>query len=144
MAINFPSSPVNGQIFSDGDKTWVYSSSTGAWKLESQVLNAAQLEINAQTGTTYTLALTDAGKLVTLSNGSAISLTVPTNTSVAFPIGTQVNMAQINTGRVTVAGDTGVTVNSSLGLKTRTQYSVITCIKTATDTWLLTGDSSVL
>ena len=143
MAINFPSSPVNGQIFTDGDKTWVYSSATGAWKLETQILNAAQLEINAQTGTTYTLALTDAGKLVTLSNASAISLTVPTNTNVAFPTGTQVNMVQLGAGRVTVAGDTGVTVNSALGLKTRVQYSVITCIKTATNTWLLTGDSAV-
>jgi hypothetical protein len=143
MAINFPSSPVNGQIFTDGDKTWVYSSSTGAWKLQTQILNAAQLEINAQSGTTYTFALADAGKLVTFSNTNAISLTVPTNTNVAFPIGTQINIAQINIGRVTIAGDTGVTVNSSLGLKTRTQYSVITCVKTGTDTWLITGDSSV-
>lgn len=143
MAINFPSSPTNGQLFTDGDKTWQYSSSTGAWKLETQILNAAQLEINAQTGTSYTLALTDAGKLVTLSNSSAISLEIPLNSSVAFPTGTQVNLAQIGGGRVTVAGAAGVTVNSALGLKTRTQYSVLTCVKTGTNTWLLTGDSSV-
>lgn len=143
MAIDFPSSPTNGQIFTDGDHTWVYSSSLPGWKLQTQVLNAATLEINAQTGTTYTLALSDAGKLVTLSNASPISLEIPLNSSVAFPTGTQVNMAQIGAGRVTVAGAAGVTVNSALGLKTRTQYSVLTCIKTATDTWLLTGDSSV-
>lgn len=143
MAINFPSSPTNGQLFTDGDKTWQYSSSTGAWKLETQILNAAQLEINAQTGTSYTLALSDAGKLVTLSNASPISLEIPLNSSVAFPTGTQVNMAQIGAGRVTVAGAAGVTVNSALGLKTRTQYSVLTCVKTGTNTWLLTGDSSV-
>ena len=46
-------------------------------------------------------------------------------------------------GRVTVAGAVGVTVSSSLGLKTRTQFSIITLIKVATDTWYLTGDSSV-
>lgn len=143
MAIDFPSSPTNGQIFTDGDHTWVYSSSLPGWKLQTQVLNAATLEINAQTGTTYTLALSDAGKLVTLSNASPISLEIPLNSSVAFPTGTQVNMAQIGAGRVTVAGAAGVTVNSALGLKTRTQYSVLTCIKTATDIWLLTGDSSV-
>ena len=143
MPIDFPSSPTNGQIFTDGDHTWVYSSSLPGWKLQTQVLNAAQLEINAQTGTTYTLALSDAGKLVTLSNTSAIAVTVPLNSSVAFPTGTQVNLAQTNTGRVTVAGDSGVTVNSALGLKARTQYSILTCIKTGTDTWLLTGDSSV-
>jgi len=143
MPIDFPSSPTNGQIFTDGDHTWVYSSSLPGWKLETQVLNAATLEINAQTGTTYTLVLADAGKLVTLDNASPISLEVPLNSSVAFTTGTQVNLAQIGAGRVTVAGAAGVTVNSALGLKTRTQYSVLTCIKTGTDTWLLTGDSSV-
>jgi len=143
MPIDFPSSPTNGQIFTDGDHTWVYSSSLPGWKLQAQVLNAATLEINAQTGTTYTLVLADAGKLVTLDNASPISLEVPLNSSVAFPTGTQVNLAQIGAGRVTVAGAAGVTVNSALGLKTRTQYSVLTCIKTDTDSWLLTGDSSV-
>jgi hypothetical protein len=99
----------------------------------------APLVQNAQTGTTYTLVLGDAGKLVELSNASAITLTVPTNASVAFPIGTQINLLQTNTGQVTVAGAGGVTVNGAPGLKLTDRWSAATLIKRATDTWVLTG-----
>lgn len=98
--------------------------------------------INAQTGTTYTLVLGDAADLITLSNSSAITLTVPPNSSVAFPVCSQVSLAQIGAGQVTVAGDTGVTVNATPGLKLRAQYSAATLIKTGTDSWLLVGDLS--
>ena len=100
----------------------------------------AQSAINAQTGTTYTLVLSDASKLVTLSNASAITLTIPTNASVAYPVGTKIDLAQIGAGQVTVAGAGGVTVNATPGLKFVAQYSAATCIKTATDTWLLVGN----
>lgn len=115
--------------------------------LTSDDLNAFQaglnetLPFNAQSGTTYTLALTDAGDVVTLTNASPITVTVPTNASVAFPIGTQVTLAQMGAGQVTVVGDTGVTVYSADSfLSLRTQYSSGTLIKTATNTWLLIGD----
>lgn len=97
------------------------------------------ITLNAQTGTTYTLALTDNGRLVTLSNASAITVTVPTNASVAFSTGAIVNLQQIGAGQVTVAGDTGVTVNGT-GTKTNAQWSAASLIKTATDTWTLIGD----
>ncbi len=96
--------------------------------------------INAQTGTTYTLVLTDSSKLVTLSNASAITMTVPPNSSVAFPIGTGIDLAQIGAGQVTVAQGSGVTVSATPGLKFRAQYAGATLVKTATDTWLLFGD----
>lgn len=100
----------------------------------------AQSTLNAQTGTSYTTVLADASKLVTLNNGSAITLTIPTNASVAYPVGTKIDLAQIGAGQVTVAGAGGVTVNSTPTLKFRDQYSAATCIKTATNTWLLVGD----
>jgi len=100
----------------------------------------AQSTLNAQTGTSYTTVLADASKLVTLNNGSAITLTIPANSSVAYPVGTKIDLAQIGAGQVTVAGAGGVTVNSTPTLKFRAQYSAATCIKTATDTWLLVGD----
>ena len=113
----------------------------------SEALNAFEaglnetIPLNAQTGTTYTLAVNDAGQLVTLSNASAITLTVPTNASVPFAIGTQITITQANSGTVTVAGDTGVTVNSADGdLKMRTQWSAATLIKTNTNSWILIGD----
>lgn len=96
--------------------------------------------VNAQTGTTYTLVLTDQGKLVTCSNAGAITLTVPPNSSVAFPVGAQVDVAVIGVGMVTVVGGSGVTVNGTPSLVTRAQYSAVTLAKIATDTWLCIGD----
>jgi len=104
--------------------------------LTAPIINLA---LNAQTGTTYTTVLADNGKLVTLSNASAITLTVPTNASVGYATGAQINIQQIGAGQVTVAGDTGVTVNGT-GTKTRAQWSAATLVKTATDTWTLIGD----
>jgi len=97
------------------------------------------LTLNAQTGTTYTPVLADNGKLVTLSNASAITLTVPTNASVAYATGAQINIQAIGAGQVTVAGDTGVTVNGT-GTKLRTQWSAATLVKLGTDSWTLIGD----
>ncbi len=96
--------------------------------------------INAQTGTTYTFVLADRLKIVTLNNGSAITLTVPPNSSVAFPVGTSIDIIQLGAGQVTVAGGSGVTVNSTPTLKLRVQYSVGSCLKIATDTWIFMGD----
>lgn len=101
--------------------------------------DAAQT-LNAQTGTSYTLVAADAGKLVTLSNASAIALTVPLNSSVDFAIGTRIDLLQLGAGQVTVAGDGGVTVNTAAGLKLRTQYSGATLEKIGTDTWVIFGD----
>lgn len=96
---------------------------------------------NTQTGTTYTLVLSDANKMVTLDNAGAITLTVPPNASVAFPVGTQIDLAQLGAGAVTVAQGSGVTVNKHADdtLVFDGQYAVATLVKYATDTWLLFG-----
>jgi len=102
--------------------------------------------VNAQVGTTYTFVLTDRDDLVTASNTSSQTYTIPLNSSVAFPTGTLINLIQINTGQVTVVGAGGVTLNStgatSAQPKTRARYSVMTLIKAGTDTWYATGDVS--
>ena len=97
--------------------------------------------INAQTGTTYTLALSDVGQLIQYTNSSAITLTIPPNSSVAFPIGTEIEVLQNGAGEVTITEGSGVTVNSK-DSKTVTNGQNITVFlkKTATDTWLLAGD----
>jgi len=97
------------------------------------------ITLNAQTGTTYTLVLTDNGRLVTLNNAAAITVTVPTNASVAFATGAIVNLQQIGAGQVTVAGAGGVTLNGT-GTKTRAQWSAASLVKTDTNTWTLIGD----
>lgn len=100
--------------------------------------------VNAQTGTTYTFVLTDRDDLVTASNASAQTYTIPLNSSVAFPTGSLVNLIQIGAGQVTIQGSGGVTVLSTAATvatpKTRAQYSVITLIKAGTDSWYVTGD----
>ncbi len=109
--------------------------------LTSPTVNSpiVNISINAQTGTTYTLVLADNGKLVTLTNAGAITLTVPLNSSVAFPVGAQVAIQQSGAGEVTVAGAVGVTINST-GTKTRVQWSGAVLVKTATNTWTMLGD----
>jgi hypothetical protein len=102
------------------------------------------LGINAQTGTTYTTVLDDNGKLVTQTNASPIATTIPLNSSVAYPVGAQINIAQMGAGQVTISGSVGVTIASTgataTAPKLRAQYSTATAIQTVTDTWLVVGD----
>jgi hypothetical protein len=96
---------------------------------------------NAQTGTTYTLVLTDAGKMVTMTNASANTLTVPPNSSVAFAVNTRIDLIQYGAGNTTVAAGAGVTIYSSGSkLKLSGQYSGASLWKKSTDTWVLVGD----
>ena len=100
----------------------------------------APLQINAQTGTTYTFVLADAGKMVTSSNGSAQTLTVPPNSSVAYATGTQIIVQAIGSGTATLAEGSGVTINSKDSAKdVDGQWAAATLIKTATDAWSLIG-----
>lgn len=99
-----------------------------------------RLTVNAQTGTTYTAVLSDEGKLVTLSNAAAITMTLPQDSDVAIPVGGQIHFSQIGAGQVTFAAGTGATVNATPGLNCRAQYSTVTALKRAANTWLLIGD----
>lgn len=97
-----------------------------------------RLTINAQTGTTYTPVLSDEQKLVTLSNAGAITVTLPQDSDVAFPVGGQIHFTQLGAGAVTFAAGTGATVNA-IALGVSDQYGTVTAIKRAADTWLLVG-----
>ena len=108
---------------------------------EQNQLATAIIAINAQTGASYTAVLTDDGKLVTMSNASANTFTVPPNSSVAFGIGTQLNIAQLGAGATTIVAGSGVTLNSAgTKLKLDAQYAVATCVKTDTNTWFVVGN----
>jgi hypothetical protein len=89
----------------------------------------------------YTLVLTDSGKHVIFTGGSTATLTVPTNASVAFPIGTTILVVNDNSGNLTISG-AGVTfqlANGSTGNRTVATKGLATCLKTATDTWYVSG-----
>lgn len=105
------------------------------------------LTIDAKTGTTYTFVLGDANnELITASNASAQTYSIPTNASVAFPIGCQINIIQIGAGQVTInAVTSGTTTISSTGAtaaapKLRAQFSSATLVKAGTDLWYVIGD----
>lgn len=105
-----------------------------------EVLETSTLEINTQIDTFYTLVLTDVGKLVTLANDDPVTLTVPKNSVVAFPVGVVVNLVQTGIGQVSVVPvDGDVTLNST-GFALSKQWSAASLIKIDTDVWLLIGD----
>lgn len=101
------------------------------------------ISFNAQTGTTYTLVAADLGKLVTLSNASAITLTVPPSVFVA---GNIINIQQIGAGQVTLAAGAGVTITSTGGTpaapKITSQYGAASIICTATNAFTVIGGLS--
>lgn len=101
----------------------------------------SDLATSAQTAS-YTLVLADKGKLVEVSNASANNLTVPLNATVAYPVGSQINILQTGAGQTTVVATGGVTINATPGLKLRAQWSSATLIKRAENTWVLVGDLS--
>lgn len=124
-----------GQVLSkasgtDLDFTWIEQDDT-------------TLAFNAQTGTTYTLVIADLGKLVTLSNASAITLTVPPS---VFTTGNIINIQQIGAGQVTLAQGAGVTITSTgatvAAPKLKKQYSAASIICTGSNTFTVIGDLS--
>lgn len=88
-----------------------------------------------------TLALTDASKVIEMNKATAVSVTVPPNADVAFPIPSFLDIAQIGAGQVTVVAGSGVTIRSKSGnLKIAAQYGAASLYKRATNEWVLIGD----
>jgi hypothetical protein len=120
--------PSSGVVFSDGTQTkeGVASRTPIIQKTDSYTLSA----------------LTERDSLIEVSKASAATITIPTNATVAFPVGTSIDILQTGAGQITIAGAAGVTVNATPGLKLRTQWSGATLFKRATDTWVVYGDLS--
>ena len=100
--------------------------------------------VNAQTGTTYTPVLTDAKQMVTLNNASAITVTIPPNSSVAYAVGSKIDFIAKGAGQVSFAQGSGVTIRSTgataTAPKLRVQYSAATCWYEGSDVWYIVGD----
>jgi hypothetical protein len=129
---------------------WGYESDTGlakigngstAWTSLGYFGGSNTLEFNEETAS-YTLVLGDSGKIVEMNVGSANTLTVPPNSSVAYDVGTQITILQTGAGQTTLTQGAGVTINGTPGLKIRAQWSSATLIKRATNTWVAIGDLS--
>ena len=89
----------------------------------------------------YTLTnLSERDSLIEVDSTSPVTITIPTNSAVGFPVGTTLDILGVNTGLITIQGDTGVTVNYTPGNKLRTQWSSCTLFKRATNSWVIYGD----
>ncbi len=88
---------------------------------------------NNQTGTSYTFVLADTGKVVTANNASAVTFTIPPQSSVTWTANTSLRVTNLGAGALSIAGGAGVTVTNSSA--TVAQYSSATVIRTGSDAW---------
>ena len=168
MAIDFPNSPATNDTYTVGSRTWTWTGTN--WELKAVAIPAnsisttelasdavtqakiadravgsaelKEITLNAQT-TSYTPVLTDAQKIVTMSSSSALNFTIPTDASIAFQIGDQINILQLGTGQVTISAVTPATtsvVAQGSKLKTNGQYSMATAVKIAANSWVVVGN----
>lgn len=107
----------------------------------SVTIASAGTTLKNETGTTYSLILTDSQKHITFTNAAAVTVTVPTNASIAFTVGTVISFSQNGAGQVTFQGAAPPTLRSAdSALTTVKQYSVGCMVKIATDEWIFGGD----
>ena len=134
-----PAGPSTGAIWTDSDTNVLYQYDGAAW------ISPMGIETVTPTFVTnnYTLLLADQSRLLQLTNGAtAGTLTIPLNSSVAYPIGTQIQLIQTAAGQITITPTGGVTLNGTPGLKLRTTWSSATIIKVAINSWIAIGDLS--
>jgi hypothetical protein len=139
-----PENYLDGQVLSAADingiTTQVNSTELDVTALTTAVGLLTTVSLNSKTAN-YTLVLGDATKTIEMNVGSANTLTIPTNASVAFPVGTQIIVLQTNTGQTTLTPAGGVTLNSKdAKTKLSGQWAGATLIQRATDTWVAVGD----
>ncbi len=120
-----------------------------AWNLLIYANNLTALKTPSFTTNAYTAVASDAAKTLLVTNASSAgTFNIPTNASVPFPIGTQINLIQTGSGQITITATTSgtTTINStgatSTSPKLRVQNSSATLLKTATDVWYVVGDIS--
>jgi hypothetical protein len=123
------------------------ASLTGTETFTNKTLTDAKINLGFDAETaSYTAVLANNSQVVTMDNASANTFSIPTNASVAFPIGTQINVLQIGAGQTTIQAVTsGTTTIQSTGAtaaapKLRVRYSAATCVKAGTDLWYVFGD----
>jgi hypothetical protein len=110
-------------------------------------LKASKVELAAATvasfntkTTSYTPVLSDEGNVIEMDSASANSVTIPPASSVAFTIGSSIDVFQKGAGQTTIVAGAGVTILNTPGLKFRDRYSMATLVKRDTNTWIVSGD----
>lgn len=124
-------------------KIWICTTagSPGTWtQISGGSSGVNNVTITSQSGN-YTFALSDGGTEVDYSGTSAGTFTIPTNASVAFPVGTIISCRQMGTGQLTIAAVSGVTLNTATASNTRVQYSLISITQASANVWCVDGDT---
>jgi len=158
MAIDFPDSPEENEEFSVNGRTWVYNN--GVWNLAPVTVQGPQgpqgpqgiqgpegspspADVRNESGTTYTLVLSDDNKLLNFSNSSNILVTIPLSVAVNWRNGANIHLLQGGSGQLIVEGETGVSILTPTVAKSRSLYSLVSLIYLGSDSWLVTGDLAV-
>lgn len=122
------------------ERAWLSMSDLSGYLKTADAPGVFRPGINNQTGTSYTLVLSDDNTVVRCANASAINVTVPAEATTDFPVGAIIQVRQVDAGQVTLVADTGVTLITPETLKTRKQGSTIALMKVGADEWDVTGD----
>jgi len=136
-----------GAVFSfDGSSMSEVATITGSQTLSNKTLSTPISTIGTNVRTSsYTLVISDQSKMIEMNSSSTTVLTIPTDASVNFPIGTYIVVLRTGTGATSIEGmvgaPSGVVINATPGLTLRTQWSMATLIKRAANTWVLSGDT---
>jgi hypothetical protein len=142
LASMYDPNGIEADVFDRANHTGVQAIST-VTNLQSALDGKAAIEpgVNAQTGTSYTLALSDKGRIVTMNNAASNTLTIPADETTAFPLGSIINVLQIGAGETAIEGATGVLLNGVAEgegeIDARWQGVALT--KIGTDFWVVSG-----
>jgi hypothetical protein len=129
----------------DGTSGQVLSTNgSGTLSWATDATGSSYSAVRTQSGTTYTLVLGDAGDYIQTTSTTAVTITVPPQSSVTWAADTEIYFEQNNTGQITFVGASGVTINSSETLKTFARYSVVALKRVASDVWTLTGERALV
>jgi hypothetical protein len=126
-----------GNGFSGSEADWL-DSLEGAPGADGTFATAQ--DVATQLTADYTLAGTEAGKILRCSSSDAEVITIPADATYNFPAGTRIDLLQTGVGQFSVEATSPATVNATPGLKLRTQWSSATMIKIAANSWVVVGD----
>lgn len=135
MTVSLPNNIQDGQPLTSAPVMANFNALVAA--INGLVIPPVNLTINAQTGTAYTLAASDANNIVTMNNSAANTVTIPTG---VLPVGCAVVIIQMGAGQTTIAPTSPDALYNASSAKTRAQYSVVVLYHLASGVWLLSGD----
>lgn len=133
----------DGKVFSQSAQVFTTASSIPQASVANLTTDlSSKFPLNVSTSSltaSHTLVIGDAQKVVEMNVSTANTLTIPLDSSVNFPIGTSILVIQTGTGQTSIAGASGVTVNSNIGLKIIGRWAAATLIKRGANSWVAVG-----